>query len=295
MDREIKTRAAAVSVFSNMLLMTAKLIIGLISGSISVISEAIHSGNDLVASLIALFAVKESSKPPDDRHPFGHGKIENISGTIEALLIFGAAVFIIYEAVEKIRFGGELVEPSWGLAVMGVSTVVNLAVSEYLLKIGKAHHSIALEADGMHLRTDVYTSFGVFLGLLLIKVTGVQIIDPIAALLVAGLIFKAAYDLTRKAFVPLLDTALEDHNIEAVHYVLAEYGYSYLEYHDLRTRRAGREAHIDLHLVIDAETSVQQAHDLCDSIERSIGERVPFSSVLIHVEPSGEIKSGIAD
>lgn len=147
----------------------------------------------------------------------------------------------------------------------------------------------------MHLRTDVYTSLGVFAGLLLIKITGLQIIDPIAAIMVAGLIVKAAYDLTRKAFAPLMDTALEEHHIEAVHYVLAEYHYEYLEYHDLRTRRSGREAHIDLHLVIDAHTSVQQAHDLCDSIERSIGERVPFSSVLIHVEPSAQLKSGVLE
>lgn len=292
MDTQIKTRAAVISVVSNLFLMTAKFIIGVVTGSISVISEAIHSGNDLVASVIALFAVRESSKPPDDKHPFGHGKIENISGTIEALLIFVAAALIIKEAVDKIRFGGEVIEPTWGLVVMGLSAVINLVVSEYLLKTGREHHSIALEADGMHLRTDVYTSLGVFTGLLLIKITGLQIIDPIAAIMVAGLIVKAAYDLTRKAFAPLMDTALEDHHIEAVQYVLAEYHYEYLEYHDLRTRRAGREAHIDLHLVIDAHISVQEAHDLCDSIERSIGERVPFSSVLIHVEPSAQTKSG---
>lgn len=290
MDTQIKTKAAVISVISNLFLMTAKFIVGFLTGSISVISEAIHSANDLLASFIALFAVRESSKPPDDRHPFGHGKIENISGTIEALLIFLAAALIIKEAVEKIRFGGGVIEPAWGLIVMGASVVLNLGVSEYLLRVAKEHHSIALEADGMHLRTDVYTSLGVFAGLLLIKITGLQIIDPIAAMVVAGLIIKAAYDLTQKAFVPLLDTSLEDHHLEAVQCVLAEYEYRYLEYHDLRTRRSGREAHIDLHLVIDAQASVQEAHDLCDSIEKSIGERVPFSSVLIHVEPSGEIK-----
>ncbi len=291
MDTQIKTRAAIISVISNLFLMTAKFVAGVLSGSISVISEAIHSGNDLVAAVIALFAVKESSKPPDEEHPFGHGKIENISGTIEALLIFVAAALIIKEAIEKIRFGGETMEPTWGLVIMGVSTVLNLVVSNYLLKTGREHHSIALEADGMHLRTDVYTSLGVFIGLLLIKITGLQIIDPIAAIVVAGLIVKAAYDLTRKAFVPLLDTSLEEHHLQEVQYVLAEHHYLYVEYHDLRTRRAGREAHIDLHLVIDARTSVQEAHDLCDSIEKSIGERVPFSSVLIHVEPDAEIKT----
>jgi cation diffusion facilitator family transporter len=290
LDTRIKTKAALISVVSNLFLMTGKLIVGIMIGSISVISEAIHSANDLVASFIALFAVKEASKPPDAKHPFGHGKIENISGTIEALLIFLAAALIIKEAVGKIRWGGEMLEPTWGLAIMGVSAALNFAVSNYLLRIGREHHSIALEADGMHLRTDVYTSLGVFIGLLLIKITGLHIIDPIAAILVALLIIKAAYDLTRKAFMPLLDTALEEHYIEAVQYVLEQHNYSYLEYHDLRTRRSGREAHIDLHLVIDANTSVQEAHDLCDSIEKSICDRIPFSSVLIHVEPNTEVK-----
>ncbi|MGI6434923.1 MAG: cation diffusion facilitator family transporter [Syntrophomonadaceae bacterium] len=290
MDTRIKTKAALISVVSNLFLMTGKLIVGIMIGSISVISEAIHSANDLVASFIALFAVKEASKPPDAKHPFGHGKIENISGTIEALLIFLAAALIIKEAVGKIRWGGEMLEPTWGLAIMGVSAALNFAVSNYLLRIGREHHSIALEADGMHLRTDVYTSLGVFIGLLLIKITGLHIIDPIAAILVALLIIKAAYDLTRKAFMPLLDTALEEHYIEAVQYVLEQHNYRYLEYHDLRTRRSGREAHIDLHLVIDANTSVQEAHDLCDSIEKSICDRIPFSSVLIHVEPNTEVK-----
>jgi cation diffusion facilitator family transporter len=290
LDTRIKTKAALISVVSNLFLMTGKLIVGIMIGSISVISEAIHSANDLVASFIALFAVKEASKPPDAKHPFGHGKIENISGTIEALLIFLAAALIIKEAVGKIRWGGEMLEPTWGLAIMGVSAALNFAVSNYLLRIGREHHSIALEADGMHLRTDVYTSLGVFIGLLLIKITGLHIIDPIAAILVALLIIKAAYDLTRKAFMPLLDTALEEHYIEAVQYVLEQHNYRYLEYHDLRTRRSGREAHIDLHLVIDANTSVQEAHDLCDSIEKSICDRIPFSSVLIHVEPNTEVK-----
>lgn len=291
MDTQVKTRAAAISVASNFCLMIAKFIIGVLSGSISVISEAIHSGNDLIAAVIALFAVKESSKPPDDKHPFGHGKIENISGTIEALLIFVAAIMIIKEAIEKIIVGGENIEPTWGLLVMGISALLNLVISSYLLKVGKEHHSIALEADGMHLRTDVYTSLGVFIGLLLIKITGLQIIDPIVAIIVAALIIKAAYDLTRKAFVPLLDTALEEQHLQAVQHVLAEHQYLYVEYHELRTRRSGREAHIDLHLVIDPQTSVQEAHDLCDTIEKSICERVPFSSVLIHVEPSTEVYS----
>lgn len=278
-------KAAWASVFSNSFLVIAKMIVGLSIGSVSVISEAIHSGNDLLASFIALFAVKTSSKPPDEGHPFGHGKIENVSGTIEALLIFIAAVMIIREAVEKLLHGGEVMTLGWGIAVMGVSAVMNLAVSTYLMKIARQEGSIALEADAMHLRTDVYTSAGVFAGLVLIKITDWEKIDPIAAIMVACLIFKAAYDLTRKAFRPLMDTALPQREIDMVKAAMEEFRDSYVSYHDLRTRRSGRECHIDLHLVTSPDMSVQNVHDLCDEIELRINQDIRYSQVLIHVEP----------
>lgn len=283
---DIRSKAAWLSVFSNIFLMTSKFIIGFMIGSISVISEAIHSANDLLASFIALFAVKTSSKPPDKEHPYGHGKIENISGTIEALLIFLAAVLIIKEAIEKILHGGEMPDVGWGIVVMGISALLNFLVSNYLLKVGKETDSVALEADGMHLRTDVYTSLGVFIGLLLIKITGYRIIDPIAAILVAILIIKAAYELTSKAFMPLLDTALDNGKMEIVESILKEYSSDYFSYHKLRTRKAGRESHIDLHMLVEPEQSIRKAHDLCDAIEERIKEQIPYSTVLIHVEPA---------
>lgn len=280
-----RSKAAWVSVASNTILMMGKFIIGYMIGSVSVISEAIHSANDLLASFIAVFAVRKSSEPPDERHPYGHGKFENISGTMEALLIFVAALMIIYEALEKIRIGDGILDTQWGMVIMGASALLNFIVSQYLLTVGKENDSIALEADGMHLRTDVLTSLGVFTGLFLIKITGWKIIDPIAAILVALLILKTAYDLTKKAFIPLLDTSLEEARIRDVEDILLEYSGSYYEYHDLRTRKAGRETHIDLHLVIHHETTVAEAHDLCDIIEKRINEEIPHSHVLIHVEP----------
>lgn len=283
---DIRSKAAWVSVFSNTTLMLSKLIVGISIGSISVISEAIHSANDLLASFIAVFAIKKSSDPPDERHPYGHGKIENISGTIEALLIFIAAIMILNEAIKKIVHGGEVETLSWGILVMGVSALVNWFVSAYLLKVAKETDSIALEADGMHLRTDVYTSLGVFAGLILIYFTGWNIIDPIAAILVALLIIKAAYELTIKAFMPLIDTSLDSESINLIEAILAEHKSQYFEYHALRTRKAGRESHIDLHLVINADKNVQEAHDLCDMIEEKIKKAIPFSHVLIHVEPA---------
>lgn len=285
-----RNKAAWLSVACNAVLTGAKLVIGLMMGSISVISEAIHSANDLLASLIALFAVKTSAKPPDDKHPYGHGKIENISATIEAILIFIAAIMIIKEAVDKILHGGEMSDLGWGIIVMGFSSALNLVVAMYEMRVAKTSDSVALEADGMHHLTDVYTSLGVFVGLILIKFTGQQIIDPIAAILVALMIIWAAVELTRKAFAPLLDTRLDDEKVRNVEIILNEYSCDYLEYHNLRTRKAGRETHIDLHLVIHEDTTLEEAHDLCDLIEIRINEEIPHSYVLIHIEPASREK-----
>lgn len=289
--KDERVTAAWVSVGSNTLLVISKLLAGFFVGSVSIISEAIHSANDLLASFIALFAVKTSGKPPDKEHPFGHGKVENISGTIEALLIFLAAVLIIKEAVDRLLHGGEIQILGWGLGVMGFSALLNLAVSQYLMHVAKKTNSIALEADAIHLRTDVYTSAGVFIGLLLIELTGYTIIDSIAAILVAMLILKAAYDLTRKAFMPLMDTALSDGEIETIKTVLEQYSTEYISYHNMRTRRSGRECHVDLHLVARPEMSIKEVHDLCDQIEKGINDKVPFSNVLIHAEPDEERKA----
>lgn len=288
---DIRVKAAWLSVLSNTLLVSGKLIVGIMIGSVSVISEAIHSANDLLASFIALFAVKTSSKPPDEDHPYGHGKIENISGTIEALLIFLAAGMIVMEAIKKIKTGGEILEPGWGMAVMGASALLNLMVSQYLLTVGRKSNSVALEADGIHLRTDVFTSLGVFVGLVLIKITGYNIIDPIIAIFVALLIVKAAYDLTRKAFMPLMDTCIDEETLLIIKSALEVHQENYIEYHNLRCRKAGRDVHIDLHLVMKPEMSIQEAHELCDMIEDSMEETIPYSSVLIHVEPDSRVLS----
>ncbi|ADI01546.1 cation diffusion facilitator family transporter [Syntrophothermus lipocalidus] len=282
---EKRVKAALVSVISNTFLVTAKLVVGFLIGSVSVISEGIHSANDLLASFIALFAVKSASKPPDEKHNFGHGKIENISGTIEGLLIFIAACLIIKEAIEKILHGGEPLALGWGIGVMGLSALVNLLVSSYLMRVAKATHSIALEADAIHLRTDVYTSAGVFAGLLLIHFTGWTMLDPIAAILVAMLIIRAAFELTSKAFVPLIDTALSEDEVSEIKAIIENYSDKFVEYHDLRTRRSGREKHIDFHLVAHSDSSIQEVHDLCDSIEDHIMREIPHSHVLIHCEP----------
>ena len=198
------------SVASNTFLTLAKVVIGLVSGSVSILSEGIHSGIDLLAAFIALLAVKVSGKPADSHHTYGHGKIENVSGTIEAALIFVAALMIIVKAIKKVQeiIGGTGAHVAdlglgLGLLIMGFSGIMNLIVSTKLMRVAKKTESVALEADALHLRTDVYTSVGVFMGLLLIRITGWVILDPIIALGVALMIFKTSFELTKKAFSPL--------------------------------------------------------------------------------------------
>lgn len=279
------TRAASLSVVSNSTLVILKLIAGIVTGSVSIISEAIHSGLDLVAAIIALYSVSQSGKPPDEAHSFGHGKIENISALVEALLIFVAAIWIIIEAVRKLIFGVHVESLTLGMVIMGISAVANYLISMLLFKVGKKHDSLALQADGLHLRTDVYTSAGVFVGLGVISLTHVTILDPIVAMGVALLIIRASWELTHESFTPLLDVRLPEEDEIAVRQIVETFRGEFVEFHKLRTRKAGPERHVDLHLVVHPDHPIAEAHELADRMEKAIRERWPRSSVLIHMEP----------
>ncbi len=199
-NHALKSRAAAVSIASNATLIVFKLVIGLMSGSIAIISEALHSGSDLAAAIIAFYSVRKAGEPPDESHHYGHEKIENLSGVIEALLIIAAAGVIIYEGVMKIIHGPELDHIWLGIGVMIISGVTNLIVSKKVLyPVARRTESAALEADAAHLLTDVYTSFGVAAGLLLVKITGWSYFDPIAAIAVALLIIHTGYELVLRS------------------------------------------------------------------------------------------------
>jgi cation diffusion facilitator family transporter len=171
---------------------------------------------------------------------------------------------------------------------MAFSALVNLYVSSKLMRVAKKTNSVALEADALHLRTDVYTSAGVFVGLLFVKLTGWVILDPLVAIFVAILIIKAAYNLTQEAFMPLVDVQLSESEYKVILQVLDEYSSSFVEFHKLRTRRSGPERHIDLHLVVPKSQSLLEVHELCDRIEKDIMERLSETDILIHPEPCSE-------
>ena len=279
-----KTSIARLSVLSNTLLIVMKLIVGIISGSVSIISEAIHSSMDLLAAVIAFFAVRVSDVPPDQGHPYGHGKVENISGVIEAILIFIAALLIIVKAIKK--FFGEPIELEsiWlGALVMFVSAVVNTIVSRRLYKVARETNSVALEADALHLKTDVYTSIGVAAGLSLIMLTGIKWFDPVIAILVALFIIRESFILLKKAFFPLLDSSWRDEEVKELENKLIKMN---VNYHDLRTRVAGNYRFIDVHVEIPENESVGNAHNYCDRIEDELKSTYSNLTVTIHVEPS---------
>jgi cation diffusion facilitator family transporter len=240
-DHRAKSRAAATSIASNAILIAFKLTVGILSGSIAIISEALHSGSDLVAALIAFWSVRQAAQPPDERHHYGHEKVENLSGVIEALLIIAAAGVIIFEGVMKIIDGPELDHIWLGIGVMLVSGVANLIVSKKVLyPVARRTESAALEADAAHLLTDVYTSFGVAGGLLLVKITGWPYLDPIAAIAVAVLIIHTGYELVMQSTRVLLDETLPDDELEEIRRCVREHRGDIISgYHKLRARRAG--------------------------------------------------------
>lgn len=281
------TSVARLSIYSNTLLLIMKLVAGTFMGSISVLSEALHSGIDLLAAIIANYSVKKAGKPADDIHKFGHGKFENVSGTVEAILIFVAAIIILYKASEKIikNEGIDYDLIGIGIVIMGISTVVNFYVSRKIMKVARKAESIALEADAYHLTTDVYTSIGVFIGLILIQITRNPIFDPILAILVALIILKASYDLTKRSVSGIMDVKLSDKEENFIKSIIAEHYSEYAEYHDLRTRMSGAERYVDLHLVVPKNQPVVDAHEFCDHIEKDIKEKIPNLSILIHIEP----------
>lgn len=276
-----KTAAASISVMSNTSLVIMKFVAGIMSGSVSVISEAIHSMMDLLAAVIAFFAVRISDNPADEEHPYGHGKFENVSGVIEALLIFAAAIWIIFEAIKKLYLKEPMENTSIGIIVMSVSAITNFFVSRHLYKVAKKTDSIALEADALHLKTDIYTSAGVAVGLILIYITRIRIIDPIVAILVALLILRESYELLNRAYKPLLDTAISSKELKIVEKCINESSYTF---HDLKSRQSGKQKFIEFHLIMPGDLPLKDVHQKCDEIEELIKSKISYIHINIHVE-----------
>ena len=284
-----KSKFALLSICSNTLLIIFKVVAGLLSGSVSIISEAIHSAMDLVASIVAFLSVRGSAKPADKDHPYGHGKIENISGVVEGVLIFIAAGMIIVEAAKKLFEPAAIDQAFIAIAVMMLAALVNFFVSRKLYQVAKEEDSMALEADALHLKTDVYTSIGVGFGILLIKMTGFVILDSIVAILVALLIIKEAHDLCKNALEHLIDVRLTDDEEKEINEIITKvmgiYADQLSDYHKLKTRKSGNKMHIDFHITLNPNLTVKEAHDIVGCLKKEINSKFSNSRVNVHIDP----------
>lgn len=290
---EIKQKAAFISVISNTSLIILKITVGVLSGSISIISEAIHSLMDLIASLIALFAVKKSIKPPDDDHHWGHLKIEHISGFIEAILIFLAAILIIIESFNRFKNPQNIKFIGLAFFVMVFSATVNFFISKYLLSVSKKTFSIALKADAMHLLTDVYTSLGVGLGLGFIYILeelfpnkNFHWIDPLFAFVVSLMIIKATYELTKESINDLMDKAPSEIEIRKIKDIILN-STDIISFRNFRMRKVSNKFFIEFDLILDKEITFEKAHSIADEIQNQIKREIN-SDVMIHFEPCFE-------
>jgi cation diffusion facilitator family transporter len=290
-----KARAAAFSIASNLTLIALKLAAGIVTGSIAIITEAVHSSIDLVASVIAWFSVRKAEEPADEGHHYGHAKIENVSAAIEGVLILVGAGVIVYESIRRLADPHGIEALGFGIAVIAFSGVANLAISAYLYRQARLTHSPALEGDAAHLRTDALTSFGVLLGLVLVEVTGAEALDPVAALLVAAAIIWAGARIVTGSLRVLVDETLPADELAEVRDVIERHGAPEIEgFHKLRARRAGSRRYLDLHVQFRPGTTLERAHEVAHELQAGIQARLHEADVLIHVEPSREGRDGIA-
>jgi cation diffusion facilitator family transporter len=281
-----KSGAAAISIASNSLLIAIKLAAGAITGSIAILTEAVHSLIDLVASVIAFVSVRKADEPADADHPYGHEKVESLAAAIEGMLILIGAGIIIYEATHRLAVGAQVESLGVGIAVMGFSVLANLLVSTVLSRQARAHESLALEGDAAHLRTDALTSAGVLAGLAIVQVTGIVAFDSITALVVAAAIVVAGLRIIRRSSGVLVDEALPDAELDRIEAAIAAARTPEVAgYHKLRARRAGSRRYVDLHVQYRSGTSLERAHELAHQMRDEIEADVRRAEVLIHVEP----------
>lgn len=285
-SRDLAPREAARRLLVTVVgLFVLKVAVGVITGSVSIWAQAVDSSLDIFAVTITFLTVGFSAKPADLEHPFGHGKLENIAAGIQSILLLVASVFIIYAAIQRILYGATIQLTEAAIGIMAFSMIVNIFLSRHLFRVAKATGSIALEANANNIRGDIYSTAGVLAGLVLVRFTGLTIFDPILALLVSALILRATYRVGRMAFEGLLDVRLPKEEEEQITAAIKEHTSQLVGFHEMRTRKAGSQRFIDLHLMLPKNASVEEAHQMCDHLEQDIRSKLLNANITIHVEP----------
>ena len=283
---DLASRAAGLSFSSNFILMFLKLAVGLYTGSIAILSDALDSAEDTIASSFAFVTVRVSARPADVEHPYGHGKAETLAAGGQAVLIGGGGVFIMYQAVRRLMVGQADIVLGPGLVTMGVTALANLGVVLYVARAALATGSLALTSETRHLRTNIAQALAVMVGLALVGLTGRNLFDPLVALVLAGYLLWTALRIFQSALVQIMDVTLPTSDLDVIEDSILRFRPQIAGYHHLRTRRSGHERYVELHLVVDPRKSVEEVHDICDRIEEEVERRLPGAVVTIHVEPA---------
>jgi cation diffusion facilitator family transporter len=282
----VRRRAARLSVISNTGLVIVKIAAGLVTGSISVLAEGIQSTVDILASMMIYASLRAAERPPDKSHPYGHGKFENLASAVQMLLILGSTAFILYQAYRRL-LNPRMPDVEWGMAAMALAIVVDLTVSSHLQRVARQTESLALEAEAQHLRSDIYASAGVLLGLVAVRLTGWAPLDPIIAGLLTVVIIVTAIRLMGASLRPLLDQSLPAAEVAKIRRTL-DADARILGYHRLRTRRAGTQRHVDVHIMLEDSLILSEAHAIGEEMERALQKTLPNLDAVVHVEPYAE-------
>ena len=291
MENSSLTKFAWLSIFTAIVTITLKSIAFILTGSVGLLSDALESLVNLAAAVIALLMLKVAEQPPDEEHRYGHAKAEYFASVTEGLFIFIAAIAIIVSAVDRIIHPKIIEQAFLGLGISIIASIINYVVAKKLLKVGKRHHSITLEADGHHLMTDVTTSIGVIVAVFLVATTGWQILDPAIAIFVAFNIIFTGLKLIKRSVLGLLDTSISRDELDIIKSIFDKYERQGLKFHGLRTRQSAQRRFVSFHVLVPGNISVQKGHDLLEKIEKEIRDLIEKVTISTHLEPVEDPRS----
>ena len=285
------TRFAWLSIIAAIVTISLKVFAYFVTGSVGLLSDALESFVNLAAAVLALIMLRIALKPPDEEHMYGHSKAEYFSSIVEGVLITVASISIIIPAVNRLLNPQALEQPVLGLIISSIASLVNFIVAYLLLKAGKKYHSITLEADSQHLFTDVWTSIGVIIGVSAVALTGIYILDPVIAIIVAINIIYTGGKLMKRSVMGFMDTAISKEEQAAVFKILNKYEKGGLQFHGFRTRQSASRRFVSFHVLVPGKWTVQKSHDFVEKIECEIRKFVPKITVTTHLEPIEDKKA----
>lgn len=286
-----KSAAAAVSIAYNLVLIALKIAVGIVTGSVAIISEALHSIMDLVAAVVAFFSVRKADEPADAEHPYGHAKLEHVAAAFEGFLLIVASIVIVVEAIRRLESGAEVESIGLGIGVIVFSIIGSALVASFLFRQSRKHDSPALHGDATHLQADSLSSVAVLVGLVLVKLTGNSAFDSIVAILIAVWISYTGARITWRSVMDLMDTAPPAEEMDAIEQLIsASRPEEMVGYHKLRARKAGSRRYVEMHVQFRKGTTLERAHELAHELRDAIEARIDKAEVLIHVEPESSVK-----